>query len=166
MDRVPGAIAFTDKQRQAALSLFQYITSVTGIPFQQAADPADSNLRLVNAPPGANSIYTTWNGTPASYIVLSLDTGFANFPDPAPGTFAYTNFLHEMGHVLGLVHPSILRDATETVMTGFGCGSNINCNTPPSTFGKYDLLALRWIYGGDGFGGVRGYVSRCGSGLQ
>jgi hypothetical protein len=38
--------------------------------------------------------------------------------------------------------------------------------TLPSTFQLYDLLALKWIYGGDGLGRVRGFNSTLGPSLK
>jgi serralysin len=166
-DRVPDAYPLTSEQRQVALELFEYIKSVTGITFQPASTPAESNLRIVNS--RENNSSTTWNTSGASYIILDTDTEAFDFSNPKKGGLPYLVFLQQFGYVLGLVPPATPRDVTQTVMNNlffFVCGEDVDCEKLQSTFGSKDLLALEWIYGKDGFGGERGYSSRCGSSLQ
>jgi hypothetical protein len=73
----------------------------------------------------------------------------------------YLVFLHEFGHVLGLDHSKITENVSESIVVGYG--NNVDQSNIPSAFGSHDLLALKWIYGGDGFGGKFGFNSQCGS---
>lgn len=161
---VPGAIAFNASQRQAALEMFAYIHSVTGIEFTETSG-GEANLRLVNSPDRSRSVFTTWDQS-STYVVMTLESVLFDFGDPRPGTYGYLTLLHELGHALGLIHPPALPNAVDSNMgSALVCGTNVDCNNTPTTFGRNDLLALKWIYGADGFGGEYGYNSRCGSTL-
>lgn len=161
---VPDAIAFNDSQRQAATLIFEYIRLVTGIEFVEVSG-GESNLRLVNSPDRSRAVFTTWDQS-ATYIVMTVEPTFFDFHDPRQGTYGYLTLLHEFGHALGLIHPPTLPNATQSIMgSGLVCNTNVDCTNMPTTFGSNDLLALKWIYGGDGFGGEYGYSSRCGSSL-
>jgi hypothetical protein len=165
-DQVPDAIPLTPEQRQASLDLFSYIQSITGITFESAATPEESNLRIVNGKDKTS--YVTWSTSGASYIILDSRTdSLVDFSKPVKGELPYLIYLQQFGYVLGLVPPAKSREVSRTVMnTLFFCGANVDCEDTPSTFGSKDLLALKWIYGEDGFGGDRGYASRCGSSLD
>jgi hypothetical protein len=112
-----------------------------------------------------------WSSSPISGNLLSYSAEAFVFLDnaewsglnavPTVGSGGYEVLLHEIGHALGLGHPfdGVFRlpagdDNTDnTVMSYTTSGS------AKSTFQAYDLLALQWIYGGDGLGGTFGLNS-------
>ena len=172
--------AFNAAQRDAVRSILNDVTSVTGIPFAEVAGAAQADFHFA----------TTDIGTPsaAGYMqpgivgdgpvrgsdyridaLIYLDsTEYAEANrSPVRGTFGYQTLLHEIGHALGLGHPSggglsiyqlpASQDNTNnTVMSYTFAGA------PKAEFQAYDLLALRWLYGGDGLGGTWGINSKYG----
>ena len=75
--------------------------------------------------------------------------------DLTPGDLGYETLLHELGHVLGLVHPhegeeldESLDNTSHTLMSYQASGG------PYSTYQSLDLAALEWLYGADGMGGA------------
>ena len=164
---------FNAAQRSAAKAILNYVTSVTGIVFVESTDPQLADFIFVTADAGGFG-QVSWSSVsrrPAAYIALNYSSVNSNrsvdpfgFVAPSPGTFGYMVLLHEIGHALGLKHPTegLFRiPATDAVLpntvmlAAFGGGG-------ASTFAPYDLLALKWIYGGDGLGGNNGFNSKLG----
>lgn len=155
---VTNAQALNAGQQAAVSDVLAYVSSVTGLQFQQSSGILSS--RGINFAVGdIASTYAGWteyNGGTSFDVVVDTVTypQFADFASPS----AREILLHEMGHVLGLDHPTSLLPPAEnntnyTLMSyNFQGGSY-------SAYAPYDLLALSWIYGGDGIGGTYGYGS-------
>lgn len=171
--------AFNMTQRTAAAAILAHAGSVTGISFVETAlgSSADFHFGAMNIS-GANTSglcrtnwrysYTAGNVLTAfsaeAYIYLDNAEWAASNANPTAGSTGYETLLHEIGHALGLGHPfegsyalpTSEDNTNNTVMSYTRVGSQ------KSHFQAYDLLALQWIYGGDGLGGRYGYNSTYG----
>jgi hypothetical protein len=174
--------AFNDEQRAAARAVLAHAAAVTGIVFVETADAAAADWHFASADIGGSSeagaTRTTWSYSYSGETLLTYSAEAFVFLDdaefapenaaPRAGNGAYETLLHEVGHALGLGHPFTGEtklppdedDTDHTVMSYVARGA------PKSTFQPYDLLALQWIYGGDGLGGADGYNSSGGPTLQ
>ncbi len=155
--------AFNAAQRTVTVDLLAYVTSVTGITFLEVATDDEADIQFANANI-ANPRFAgeTWSYPADAYVYLdSSDAWGAYTQDPQPGSAGYELFLHEVGHALGLIHPF---EGTYPLPAGLGLDTKDNTlmsyvGAPfvKSAFQAYDLLALYWLYGGDGLGGERGF---------
>lgn len=165
-------LAFNANQQQAARAILAYCSSVTGIAFVETDSASLADLHFANEDLAANTtgLYKAqWQADRIGDVLIGfggegyvfLDDGDFRQNNLAPraGNQGYETLLHEIGHALGLQHPfegtvrlpSTEDDTLHTVMSYQSKG------TAKSTFQSYDLLALNWIYGGDGLGGNWGY---------
>lgn len=180
-----SASAFTVAERTAALAILEHVTAVTGIQFIETSDAQVADIHFaVAAGPGFG--HMTWMGRgsrPAAYVILNTifyrgdhamrSADGLGYRSMLPGTLAYETLLHEVGHAIGLKHPqdrpgiqlpSDQDKKSNTIMTPYA----VSNGTPdlPFTFQPYDLMALWWMYGGDGLGGSRGFNSALGPSLK
>jgi serralysin len=165
--------AFNDVQREAVRSALAYISSVTGIQFQEVAHGGLADVHFANADvrgkyAGALTV-NAWNYSSSAGQVVALNISSWVYLDSAqfgkdnlvaaPGNYGYETLLHEIGHVLGLKHPfegedllakgNVLgMDNTETTLMSYTHVGGYH-----ATYGPYDLAALDWLFGGDGLGG-------------
>ncbi|MDD5215104.1 MAG: M10 family metallopeptidase [Methylococcales bacterium] len=163
--------AFNVTQQQAARSILNYASSVTGIEFQEVSLTQDADLHFANTDlygtrtTGLTNKYSNYQYnartdeivTYRANIYVYLDNVEFNQDNamPVAGSQGYETLLHEIGHALGLKHPfespyALLtsQDNTNNTVMSYSHLSNYK-----TEFQSYDLAALDWIYGGDGLGG-------------
>ena len=173
---------FNAAQMLAARQILQYAATVTGITFMETASSTQADIHFGAANLQGPSVagLTSWGYSynyDAGGTIARLDIEAIIYLDnvehaginttPQAGGYGYEVLLHEVGHLLGLAHPfdspyplpAAQDNTNNTVMSYTDAGS------PKSTFQSYDLLALQWIYGGDGLAGRYGFNSSNGPAL-
>ena len=173
MDNTPKV--FNDQQQLAVRSILAHAQSVTGIQFIETRDPQQADFHFANVDlidmeaAGHTGLNWSW-GTAGSTVVSYSAEAFiyaddvqwvAETLDPDAGEFSYEALLREVGRALGLMHPDgrprgLFPDETNTDYTVMSTNRGSGYK---STFQPYDLMALQWIYGGDGLAGTWGYNS-------
>ncbi len=162
---------FNTQQKSAARAILDYLENITGINFVETtavnADILFADANLEQGVLGLTYCNTTYsiindkatNCDAVAYVLI--DTAEYNYinGNPAAGNEGYEVLLHEIGHALGLGHPfdgeitlSAEEDNTDNTVMSYTASGAFK-----STYQEYDLLALEWIYGGDGLGGDYGY---------
>lgn len=165
------AIAFSEVQKASVQAILKYASDITGIKFEEVASSNDADIHFANTDLAGkqtaglcNNTYSYhYNGrqevtdyTADAYIYLDNVEWKKDNGTPIAGTQGYETLLHEMGHALGLKHsfeapkalPRAQDNTNNTVMSYTHKGAY------KTEFQSYDLAALKWIYGGDGVGGV------------
>ena len=168
--------AFNVSQQANTRSLLAYVTSVTGINFNETADgnaavlhfamtdiagPTTSGLCSWHSSYGYDGQNQLTSYSANAFVYLdSVEWGAQNLA-LAAGNSGYETLLHEMGHALGLKHPfeGDARLPTSSDNTSNTLMSYTDSGGPYSSFRAYDLAALNWLYGGDGLGGQIGLNS-------
>lgn len=169
--------SFNTTQMAAVRTALTYVKSVTGINFVETANASTADFHFATANiAGASTtgichtrfIYTSPGVITNKEANIYLDnTEWASFnAAPMPGNSGYETLLHEIGHALGLKHPFegpyMLPAATDN--TNYSIMSYTDAGGTKSSFQRYDLLALQWMYGKDGLGGQYGFNSTYGPG--
>lgn len=178
-----SAVAFNANQKNAARDILHYAQQLTGIRFTETnnGSQADVHFAAVNLP-NAQVAGLAYSGYGYSFngdgTITQLDADAMVYLDnaehsgintsPSPGSMGYEVLLHEIGHMLGLLHPfdstrplAPAQDTTNnTVMSYTQAGA------PKTEFQEFDLLALQWLYGADGLGGLWGLNSANGPSLN
>jgi len=148
-----GGTAFqpaTDAMKQAVRDVFQRLSSELGMGFEEVSDSATSYgqirvgvLQLSSAKGQAYVPADVPKGDPrAGDVYLDVESLAAL----APGQEGWQALLHEIGHALGLRHPSATAAVNAplyTVMSEQSAGNGLS----QSWFGPADLIALRAAYG-------------------
>jgi len=172
--------AFNEIQKAAARAILQHAGALTGIAFAEVASGAQADFHFAacdldtaglcrtewSYSYGAGNVLTAYSAD--AYIYLDNVQFAADNGAPTPGTSGYEVLLHEIGHALGLDHPfdTPYPLPAEQDNTGNTVMSYTHVGADKTTFQPYDLLALSWIYGGDGLGGMLGYNSTFGPALD
>lgn len=149
-------------QQAATRTVFSNFSAVANLRFTEitetATQHADLRLAMSNAPS------TAWAYFP-NYAAEGGDAWFNKgsgyYSNPIKGNYAYTTFLHEMGHALGLQHtheayvmPSD-RDSMEYSLMTYRSyiGANVGGGYTNETWGyaqslmMYDIAGLQQMYG-------------------
>ena len=175
--------AFNAAQRAAAISILNYASSATGIPFAETSSGALADFHFAATNVAGTTLaglthskenYTYTDGNvlveyAADAFIYLDNVEFSTLnANPSSGTGGYQILVHEIGHALGLGHPfegvyklPASQDNTNNTVMSYTLAGDFK-----STFQPYDLLALTWIYGGDGLGGSYGFNSTYGLSLS
>lgn len=167
-----GVTEMSSSQTAWAEDAIEYLEEITGIDFVEVDSGADADLTIVLG--NFTSDYqwalgicydtsTVQSGRSGTSIDIEITIAFNtdyDLDDFSTGTYNYQALLHELGHAVGLKHsfeggdtlPAKEDNNHNTVMS-------YTSTTPyESTYQEYDLLALDYLYGGDGLGGASGYT--------
>lgn len=176
-----GQQAFSVGQQGAARSALQYISALTGINFAETAEGGAAQLHLANvdldgaATSGLCSWATSTYVNPVDNTIVSHDVDAYVYLDNVEwraananlgaGAQGYETLLHELGHMLGLKHPfeSDIRLPASQDTTLYTLMSYNEAGGPYAQFRPYDIAALDWMYGRDGFKGALGIGSATGA---
>ena len=162
-----GFSVFTDEQKVATRKILDQISQQFGITFKEVADSDSSYgfIRFGNNAQGSTSAgYATYpdtTDTKASGDVYLNNEVSDNLSNIVPGTNAWSTLVHEIGHAIGLKHPGNYNagESASTIPDNFlAATEDTEANTIMSYikapqaqerdfFGKYDYLALKYLYG-------------------
>lgn len=166
-----GFTEFSEEQKVATRAIFKLISEQFGISFTEVSDSASSYglIRLGNNAQGAVSagyaMYPDLSDTKQAGDVYINNEDTTNLSNIVPGTNAWATLVHEIGHAIGLKHPGNYNagePASGTPDNFLAKAEDTEANTvmsynkaPQSQerefFGKYDYLALKYLYGGKAY---------------
>ncbi|HYD61489.1 MAG TPA: DUF4214 domain-containing protein [Noviherbaspirillum sp.] len=161
-----GFAEFTASQKAAAREIFSLLTAQLNISFQEVLDAESryGQIRLGNNSQGSDSAgYAFLPDTSAGDIAgdVFINNISSNRNGVTVGTYAYSTLVHEIGHALGLKHPgnynvgeapsdapgNYLAASEDTEANSIMSYVSVAQEQQRAFFGKYDLLALQYLYG-------------------
>jgi serralysin len=173
--------SINSNQESALREALNYISEITGIKFtESSSDNADwffMNGEVFDYLAYSSYGYRYYDN--ASREIYSIqykgsvvfdDINSSGNSDPSKGSSGYELILHELGHLLGLKHPfegrvqldSQLENTNFTLMSYTNGGpyfTETGLGPYRTEYSEFDIAALNFLYGGDGLGGEKGYLS-------
>ena len=151
-------------QQAAVRAAFQLISSYTNLHFSEStgasAGSADLRFAMSDVPGTAYAYLPSANAAGGD---AWFNNSSGQYDVPAAGNYAFTTFLHEIGHTLGLKHPHeadggtimpLDHDALSFSVMSYRSyvGADLNgytaeTNGYPQTYMPYDIAALQTLYG-------------------
>lgn len=156
-----GFAGLNSAQKTTARAAFEQLSSVANLTFTEITESATqhADLRLASS----SIPNTAWAYSPSMSPEGGdtwFSTGSGDFAAPVKGNYAFTSFLHEIGHALGLDHPhegTVMpagRDSMEyTLMSYNSYVGSADDGYMNETWGysqslmMYDIAALQHMYG-------------------
>jgi serralysin len=156
--------ALNAAQQVAARATFAAFSSVAHVTFTEIAETstqhADLRLAMSDAP---STAWAYFPSTAAEGGDAWFNKSSGYFSNPTKGNYAYTTFLHEMGHALGLEHAHEAyvmptdRDSMEYTVMSYRSyvGASLGGGYTNEKWGyaqslmMYDIAALQHMYGAD-----------------
>jgi len=167
--------AFSAAQQAATRVALAYLSSITGIIFAETSSGTAAKVHFAyadivspntsglcswgyNYSYKSGDVVTAYNASAYIYLDNVQWGGQNSFLGGGQGL---ETLLHEMGHMMGLKHPFegdiVLPAGSDT--TANTLMSYTDSGGPYASYSQYDLAALKWLYGGDGLGGLLGVGS-------
>ena len=182
---ITDVAAFNAEEEAAAIDILGQVSRLTGITFVETSSVSAADIHFgVNVRPttvslSSSSLYEAprYGGmenrlseySADAYIYLNNNTAIDIRNNVARGSQGYEALLREIGHALGLAVPvSTGAQAlpAEQNNTNYTVMSPNQSGGYKSTFQVNDVLALQWLYGGDGLRGKTGLNSTNGPSLD
>ena len=140
--------AFNAAQQDAARAMLDAIEGMTNITFVEVTD-APSTITFGLADLGGFKGLAVRpeglaTGTMASDVWIDTQHAGTNF---IAGSFAYMTLLHEIGHALGLDHPSLPAGEDSLQYSIMDSSPDMYFSALPQFYQLYDIAALQYLYG-------------------
>ena len=148
---------FNSSQEAAARSVLAQISSFTNATFVETTNDAYSQIAFGNAALGSGigawTYYPYSTGTYNQAGDVWINSQYSYNFSPNPGNYAYLTLLHEVGHAMGLKHPTegtaVLPTAEDSrLYTDMSYRADaLMPGVEPQTYMLYDIAALQSLYG-------------------
>ena len=149
-------------QKASVRDAFAEVSRVTGITFYETSNTSSADILLGTGELGgdiAGTAYFPYYNSALGHLASSviIDNTSYHSLNPNSDTTWYEVLLHEDGHALGLKHPfqgSVTLPTSEDNTGNTLMSYTDSPSGPFNTYRPYDVLALQYIYGQDGIGGM------------